>query len=101
VEHSNERRIAKAVLVGWSVLFFLYTLLGVWVGTGPDALAGPSTLKDDILAGIWLSFSIVQLVIAIILHKHYKPWLFWVAVIFAILSTCTIFGPLLALYLQV
>ncbi len=97
VKHSNAISVAKALLAGWSALFFLYALLGVWVGTGPDALAGPSALKDNILAGLWLSFSIAQLVIAITLNKHYKPWLFLAAVIFAILSVCMVFGPLLAL----
>jgi uncharacterized protein (DUF486 family) len=94
---SNVNPAVRALFVGWSILFLLYTMLGVWLGTGPYALAGPSTMTDDILSAIWLAFSVLQLVIAIMLNKHFNPWLFWIAVTLAILSAGTIFLPVLLL----
>jgi hypothetical protein len=94
---SKSHPVAKALLVSWSILFFLYALLGAWEGTGPTALGGPSTPTDTALAGIWLGFSALQLAVAVAVYKYAKPWLFRIAAICAALSVCAVCGPLLAL----
>jgi TRAP-type uncharacterized transport system fused permease subunit len=90
----DSRPIVKALLIGWSVFYLLYTLLGVWLGTGEDALAGPRTsLADYIFSTVWLSLGVLQLVVTIMLKKYSKRWLWWVAIAFAVLSLGTVIGP--------
>jgi hypothetical protein len=94
----NGKHIAKVLLIGWSILYLSYALLGVWIGTGEHALSGPRTSPTDyIFSGVWLSLSILQLVVAIMLNKDSKRWLWWVAVAFAVVSSSLVIGaPLLA-----
>ena len=91
----HKSSLAKDLILGWAIFLFLYVLLGVWAGTGKDALAGPSRRTDDIFAGLWFACGALQLGIAIALHKQSRPWLFWIAVTLTILSAGWIFGALL------
>lgn len=97
---SSLNPIAKILLVGWSVIYLLYAMLGVWLTIGPHALASrtqPDTLGSNILSGIWILLSVLQLVIAITLIKHYRPWLFWIAIGLAVVSAGMLLGPILVL----
>jgi hypothetical protein len=89
--------VAKALFVGWSMTYLSYTILAVWATTGPYALAGPSTVTDNILSGVWLTLSVMQVAVAFALHTHFKPWVFWTAATLATLSIGMVFLPVLAL----
>ena len=92
--------VIKVLLVGWSAVYLLYAMLGVWLTTGPAALDSrtrPDTLGDNIMSGVWILLSVMQLIIAVVLNRHYKPWLFWVAITLAILSAGMFIGPILIL----
>jgi hypothetical protein len=89
--------LVKALFVGWSMTYLIYVVLGVWATTGPYALAGPSTVMDTILGGVWLALSVLQVVAAFALHTHFKPWVFWTAATLTILSVGMVFLPVIAL----
>jgi hypothetical protein len=90
----DSRPIVKALLIGWSGFYLLYTLLGAWLGTGKYALAGSRTsLADYIFSGVWVGLGVLQLVAAVMLGKSSKRWLWWVAIAFAVLSLGTVIGP--------
>lgn len=95
MEDAKKRPVVSALLIGWATFYLLYALLGVWMGTGKDALAGPSTTGDNIFAVAWLGCAVLQLVAAVALHRQYKRWLFWTAIALAALSVSMVFGPLL------
>ena len=97
MHHPDEHRVARILLVAWSIMYLLYTLLGAWLGSGPDALAGPSTTTDNIFAVVWVAFSIAQLAVAAKVYKRYTPKLFAAAVVFAVASVAVVFVPLLAI----
>jgi uncharacterized protein (DUF486 family) len=86
--------IVKALLVCWSIIYFSYALLGVWLGTGEYALAGPRTsLSDYIASAVWLGLSVLQLLVTVTLVRHPKRWLWWAAIVFAVVSVGTVIGP--------
>jgi len=94
----NGNPVVKALFIGWSILYLLYALLGIWLGTGKHALAGPRTsLTDYIFSTVWLGLSVLQLVAAIMLNEDSKRCLWWTAIVFAIVSSSIVIGaPLLA-----
>jgi hypothetical protein len=97
MEKQNNISVVKALYIGWSIFYFLYALLGVWLGTGKYALAGPQTsLGDYMFAGVWLGFSIVQVVIAVMAAKRPERWLTWTSTAFAIVSVCMVVAPLVS-----
>jgi hypothetical protein len=94
MEEQHKKPLANVLLIGWSLIYLLYVALGGWLGTGKDALAGPRTsLMDYISSSVWLGLGIVQLVVAIVLSKTSKRWLWWASISFAMLSLNTVLIP--------
>ena len=48
---------------------------------------------DNILAGVWLGFGVLQLIIAVALAKQPRSWLLRIAIIIAVLSASIVIGP--------
>jgi hypothetical protein len=98
MEYFSANVVVKALLLAWSIVYLPYAMIVVWAGTGPNALAGPATMAENIFGGVWLLLSILQLSVAIALGRRYRPWLFWVAMFLVVLSVgSVIMGPILAL----
>jgi hypothetical protein len=95
MKQSHESSLSKSLILGWAILFFSYVLLGVWVGTGEDALAGPSTQMDNVFTGLLFAWGASQLAVAIVLRKRPGSWLFWTAAALTVLSVAWLFGPVL------
>jgi hypothetical protein len=88
--------IVKPLFVGWSALYLLYAVLGVWLTTGPHALDSRThtdTTGDHIFNAIWLLLSITQFVVAIFLARRTKPGLLWAAVALAAVSVGILIVP--------
>ena len=96
MEAQKNISVVKALYIGWSIFYFLYASLGVWLGTGKYALAGPQTsLGDYAFAGVWLGFSIAQVVVAIMAARRPERWLAWVSTALVIISVGMVTVPLL------
>jgi hypothetical protein len=90
--------MTKNILIGWSAVYLLLALISTWLTTGQHALGGPSTIGEDLVSFAWLGFSLVQLVVAVALLNHYKPWLSRTAMALATLSVGSLLiGPALTL----
>jgi hypothetical protein len=94
IKQQNSRQVVRALLISWSIFYFLYALLGVWLGTGKDALAGPHTSSTDyIFAGVWFGLSVLQMAAAVVLNKRPQRWLLRTTITFAVLSIITVIAP--------
>lgn len=96
----NPRPLLSFLLLGWSIMFFLYALLGAFLGSGEDALSGPATPAENLLAALLLGYALLQLLLAIILHKKYQPALFWACASLGAVSVAAVVAPLLYLLLS-
>lgn len=93
VQKPHIHPVTNIALICWSILWLLLALLSIWLGTGKDALGGPSTTTDTILNYVWLALTILQLIVAIALSVRYTLWLVRTFLVVAILSIGVLFVP--------